>query len=301
MMDSNEILFQTIRDNRHTLEYVKNLLACKELSVNFSNPHDQQTALHIAARRGDADLLKLLCSYGAYVNGGTVDLMTPLHEACLGGHPEVVDILIAEGADTNARNIDGSTPLCFACAKGSLKCTRLLVEAGAEINPTLTVTFPPLHEAALNGHVHCLEMLMQMGANLEKSENQFGTALHVACLQGYVECVRTLLHAGANPNVIKRHQAPLHTAALCGFEDCTSLLIEYGANVYQRNLESKRPADLATDTACRKILQTKAESPPRLLQSCRLVIRQQLPRPPADKIPFLPLPRSLKDYLNYYH
>lgn len=148
--------------------------------------------------------------------------------------------------------------MCFACAKGSLKCTRLLIEAGAEVNPLLTVTFPPLHEAALNGHVHCLEMLMQMGANLEKSENQFGTALHVACLRGYVECARTLLHAGANPNVIKRHQAPLHTAALCGDEDCTSLLVEYGANVYQRNLQGKRPADLATDAACRKILQCKA-------------------------------------------
>ena len=126
------------------------------------------------------------------------------------------------------------------------------------MNPSLTVTFPPLHEAALNGHVHCLEILMQMGADLEKSENQFGTALHVACLRGYVECVRILLHAGANPNAIKRHQAPLHTAALCGYEDCTSLLIDYGANVYQRNLQSKQPADLATDTVCRKILQAKA-------------------------------------------
>ena len=43
------------------------------------------------------------------------------------------------------------------------------------------------------------------------------------------------------------------------------------------------------------------ETPSRLLQSCRLLIRQQLARHPADKIPFLPLPRSLKDYLNYYH
>lgn len=301
MMDSNEFLLQTIRDNRHSLEYIKNLLSCKEVSVNFVSPHNQQTALHIAARHGDVELIKLLVSFGAHINGGTVDLMTPLHEACLGGHPDVVDVLIAEGADANARNIDGSTPLCFACTNGSLKCTRLLIEAGAEVNPSLTVTFPPLHEAALNGHVPCLKILIEMGADLEKSENQFGTALHVACLRGYVECVRILLHAGANPNAIKRHQAPLHTAALYGYEDCTSLLVDYGANVYQRNLQSKRPADLATDAACRKILLAKAETPSRLLQSCRLLIRQQLARLPADKIPFLPLPRSLKDYLNYYH
>lgn len=99
MMDSNEFLLQTIRDNRHSLEYIKNLLSCKEVSVNFVSPHNQQTALHIAARHGDVELIKLLVSFGAHINGGTVDLMTPLHEACLGGHPEVVDVLIAEGAD----------------------------------------------------------------------------------------------------------------------------------------------------------------------------------------------------------
>jgi len=299
-MDLNEIFYATISENRHPLGYIKNLLASPEVSVNFANPRNHQTALHVAARRGDIEVIKLLLSYGAHVNCGTVDLMTPLHEACFGGHPEVVDVLITEGAEANTRNIDGSTPLCFACSKGCIHSARLLIEAGAEVNPSLTVTFPPLHEAALNGHVHCIEMLIELGADLEKSENQFGTALHVACLRGYVECVRILLHAGANPNVIKRHQAPLHTAALCGYEECAELLLEYGANIYQRNSQSKRPVDLATDAACRKILLTRAETPPKLLQCCRLCIRQQLPRPPSDKIPLLPLPRRLKDFLNYY-
>lgn len=301
MMDPNEILLQTISENRHPLAHIKSLLLRPEVSVNFANPINHQTALHIAARRGEVDVMKLLLSYGAHVNGGTVDLMTPLHEACFGGHPEAVAILISKGAETNARNIDGSTPLCFACSKGSIQCVQLLIEAGAEVNPTLTVTFPPLHEAALNGHLHCLEMLLELGADLEKSENQFGTALHVACLRGYAECVQSLLHFGANPNAIKRHQAPLHTAALCGYEECASILVQYGANVYQRNSESKRPSDLATDAACRKMLLTEAGTPPKLLQCCRLLIRQQLRRPPADSISLLPLPKRLKDYLNYYH
>ena len=98
-MDSNEFFLQAIRDNVHPLEYIKNLLACKEVSVNFANPISQQTALHIAAGRGDVELIKLLVSFGAHINSGTVDLMTSLHEACLGGHPEAVDVLIAEGAD----------------------------------------------------------------------------------------------------------------------------------------------------------------------------------------------------------
>jgi len=80
-------------------KFIRHLLACKEVSVNFANPVNQQTTLHIAARRGDVELIKLLVSFAAHVNDGTVDLMTPLHEPCLGGHPEVVDVLIAKGAD----------------------------------------------------------------------------------------------------------------------------------------------------------------------------------------------------------
>lgn len=178
------------------------------------------------------------------------------------------DKFLFVSSQVNARNIDGSTPLCFACSKGCIQSTHLLVKAGAEVNPSLTVTFPPLHEAALNGHVRCIDLLVRLGANLERSENQFGTALHVACLRGYAECARSLLHAGANPNAIKRHQSPLHTAALCGYEECAALLLEYGANVYQRNSQSKRPSDLATDVACKKILLSKAGEKGGVLKLC---------------------------------
>ena len=104
-MNSNEILLQAVIENRHPLGYIKNLLASPEVSVNFANPRNHQTALHIAAMQGDVDLIKLLLSHGAHVNYGTVDLMTPLHEACFGGHPEAVDILISEGAEVHCLKI----------------------------------------------------------------------------------------------------------------------------------------------------------------------------------------------------
>ncbi|XP_074620815.1 uncharacterized protein LOC141879426 isoform X2 [Acropora palmata] len=299
-MDPNELLLQTINENRHPLQYIGKMLARPDVSVNFANPRNHETALHVAAKRGDVELLKLLISLGAHVNSGTVDFMTPLHEACFGGHPGAVNILISEGAETNVHNIDGSTPLCFACAKGSLQCALLLIDAGAEVNPSLTITFPPLHEAALNGHVECIEMLLKMGADLEKSENQFGTALHVACTRGFVDCVQSLLHAGANPNAIKRHHAPLHTAAYFGFADCVSALLEYGANIYQGNARSLRPIEMTGNEACRKMLLTQAETPPKLIHCCRLLIRRLMPRPVASNISLLPLPKPLMDYLNHY-
>lgn len=255
-MDPNELLLQTINENRHPLQYIGKMLARPDVSVNFTNPRNHETALHVAAKQGDVE--------------------------------------------TNVHNIDGSTPLCFACAKGSLQCALLLIDAGAEVNPSLTITFPPLHEAALNGHVDCIEMLLKMGADLEKSENQFGTALHVACTHGFVDCVQSLLHAGANPNAIKRHHAPLHTAAYFGFADCVSALLEYGANIYQGNAQSMRPIEMTGNEACRKMLLTQAETPPKLLHCCRLLIRRLMPRPVASNISLLPLPKPLMDYLNHY-
>ena len=56
MMDSNELLLQVIRDTRHTLEYIRNLLACKDVSVNFANPVNQQTA---SILRQDMEMLNL--------------------------------------------------------------------------------------------------------------------------------------------------------------------------------------------------------------------------------------------------
>ena len=98
-MDSNAIFLQTVRENRHALGYIKSLLERPGVSVNFPSPYTHQTALHIAANQGRGDVIYLLLSYGAHVNGSTADLMTPLHEACLCGHAGAVKILVDEGAE----------------------------------------------------------------------------------------------------------------------------------------------------------------------------------------------------------
>ena len=82
-MDPNELLLQTINENRHPLQYIGKMLARPDVSVNFANPRNHETALHVAAKRGDVELLKLLISLGAHVNSGTVDFMTPLTEFLL--------------------------------------------------------------------------------------------------------------------------------------------------------------------------------------------------------------------------
>ena len=86
-----------------SLEYIKSLLDQHRHLVNLRHPQNHQTALHVAAKHGRLEVMRLLLSYGASVNSSSVDGMTPLHDACLAGRAECVVLLLDNGADVSNR------------------------------------------------------------------------------------------------------------------------------------------------------------------------------------------------------
>ncbi|MHB0936924.1 MAG: ankyrin repeat domain-containing protein [Armatimonadota bacterium] len=94
-----------------------------------------QTALHIAAGRNAAAVMRILLKKGARVN--TRDSMgaTPLHEAASHGSLEAAALLLESGAAIEAKQSDGQTPLFWAAVVGgNVKVTRLLLDNDAEVN-----------------------------------------------------------------------------------------------------------------------------------------------------------------------
>ena len=88
---------------------------------------DGETALHLAADRGDAVLAKALIAARANPNlKENGHGMTPLHMAAARGHTELVRLLIASGADRQARSSVGATPLMMASNKGQRAAAFLL-------------------------------------------------------------------------------------------------------------------------------------------------------------------------------
>ncbi|MFN3713549.1 MAG: ankyrin repeat domain-containing protein [Alcanivoracaceae bacterium] len=68
--------------------------------VNHPNSFDNQTVLHRAAWRGQADMVELLLRRGGDPNRrDSHSGETPLHSAVRGNHPAVVRLLLAAGAD----------------------------------------------------------------------------------------------------------------------------------------------------------------------------------------------------------
>lgn len=133
---------------------------------------DGITALHLAARQGDAEAAQALLDAGAEVDAGTrIGRYTPLHLAARGGHGDVVVLLLEAGAD----------PLAATTNSGA---TALHLAAGA-----------------VRGH-GAVAALLEHGADPNAREASAGqTPLMFAAAANRAEAIAVLLDGGADPDL----------------------------------------------------------------------------------------------------
>lgn len=81
--------------------------------LDWSNSQGK-TALHMAALKGNEELVRMLCDWGADVDLSDNKGNTPLHYASAWGHIPIVQLLIERGCQYTARNNDGFTPSDYA-------------------------------------------------------------------------------------------------------------------------------------------------------------------------------------------
>lgn len=105
------------------------LMAAPGLDINKIN-RAGESALMIAALRGNLDWAKRLAARGAAINH---DGWSALHYAATGPNVELVDWLIGKGAYVDGRSPNGTTPLMMAARYGSEANVDRLLAAKAEI------------------------------------------------------------------------------------------------------------------------------------------------------------------------
>jgi ankyrin repeat protein len=108
----------------------KLLLAQPGIDINAVN-NAGESALMLAALKGDMADVKLLLDRGAKVN---LAGWSPLHYAATGPDPKIVQLLIDNGADLNARSPNGTTPLMMAAQYGSEDNVKVLLDHGADLS-----------------------------------------------------------------------------------------------------------------------------------------------------------------------
>ena len=114
---------------------VATLLGFNSIGRNFihEGANVNGTASHLAAWKGNTNMLRILLDLGADVNWknpGWND--TPLYWAAMIGQREAAALLIERGADLNAQISDGMTSLAYAAYRGHQSVVALLLEKGAD-------------------------------------------------------------------------------------------------------------------------------------------------------------------------
>ncbi|XP_052467268.1 caskin-2-like isoform X18 [Carassius gibelio] len=112
------------------------------------------TPLHLAARNGHKDIIRLLLKAGIDINR-TTKSGTALHEAALYGKTEVVNLLLDAGIDVNIRNTYNQTALDivnqFTTSHASKEIKQLLREASGALQVRALKDYWNLHDpTALN-------------------------------------------------------------------------------------------------------------------------------------------------------
>lgn len=136
------------------IETIKSLIA-QGNDINARNTQGQ-APLHLAAAKGDSDMIELLLDSGAEVDAVATDSgYTCLHYAASMGHVESCELLIRRGADTDALTFRQETPLHLAIARGHSNVVALLLKyhARLDIRDKNGVTPLRLAEAGRKGEI----------------------------------------------------------------------------------------------------------------------------------------------------
>lgn len=136
------------------------------------------TALQMASRAGDIEIVRALLSYGSDVDWKDSAGDTALIIASRWGQEHVAHCLLHNGADVNARNVKGGTALLVAARHNCIEVVELLLRKGADVKARDRKGLGALHRAVEGKY-----LLEQVPAKAK------------------AEVIKVLLRAGADPTV----------------------------------------------------------------------------------------------------
>ena len=232
-------------------EDVARLLRHPRVKVNKKD-NEGYTALHLAARLGNARIIKLLLTAKAGVNvrrrkkqkrPSIYEGPTALHYAAQGGHIGATELLIQAGADVNAIGYSSefgddwqfnTFPLTLAVKGHHQETAVKLLIAGANATEFYDYETLIICAAAADGQYEVVKAALEAGCNVDagalETDNQ-RTPLSHAAENGHLEVVDLLVQHGAEIDARDfRNWTPLHRAAADGQESVFDYLLEHQAD-----------------------------------------------------------------------
>uniref|UniRef100_A0A8C4WV58 Ankyrin repeat and SOCS box containing 3 n=1 Tax=Eptatretus burgeri TaxID=7764 RepID=A0A8C4WV58_EPTBU len=219
--------------------------------MNFSAPYqDSASSVALAARSGNAQLLRKLLRAQRPVDVCDNRSWRPLHEAAAAGYAACLKQLIrADPSQTamEASSHEGFTALHLAAQNGHVACVSELIRSGANVNCINLQDETPLFLAVEQGSKHVVQTLIAGGASVHGSQHWTGwTVLHQAAWKVFPHCMLlcyTIICEKIVFDVMPQRSniasqtgdggTALFIAAQEGHEDCVRELLLAGASCMQ--------------------------------------------------------------------
>lgn len=136
---------------------VKDLIT-KGVNIDTTDDEDN-TGLILAAQKGNANVVELLCENGTDVTLCNCHGYTALSKAAMNNFLPTVDVLLKAGVPPDQTNDAGETALELAAMRGSLGAVQLLKGAGANPHHVDKNGYTPLMMAEIGFHDEMIDYL----------------------------------------------------------------------------------------------------------------------------------------------
>lgn len=126
------------------------------------------TPLQVAVIMKDKERVATILKKSPDVDARGPRRQTALHVAASGGNADMVKLLLDAGASPHVRSEAGSTPFYRAARSGSIPTLELLYKAGSDVNAATWDAWTAIFEAMQNSHVAAVDWLVKGGAKLDQ-------------------------------------------------------------------------------------------------------------------------------------
>ena len=165
---------------------------------------DGFTALAIACKEGNLNIVHQLISHGAHINLQDRAGDTNLVLASKNGHSSVVDFLLRRHSDLDTRGKENKTALYNAVEKNHVEVVRLLLSSGPDLEAVASDGNTALLRAVKNRNPHIVSLLIEKKAKLNACDKKGDTSLHVAMRAGSKTIVEIILRNPKHAQLLYR-------------------------------------------------------------------------------------------------
>ena len=223
-----------VRTGNHNL--LKAILRiCSITTLHLCN-HIDENSLHVACKIGDSllfqELMRIKLSYRDK-NDDSV-----FHLACKCAHAHIVDIILHEmDINVNSRDRNGETVLHIVCKSGNNKLFTLLLGKGLifDMNAINQDGNTPLHLACQIGTLEICEEILKTSCNINIKNKNGDTPLFIACKYCHFDILQLLINEPEIEINESNNDGDTLLHILCRSSHCGSAIVRYALEITQIN------------------------------------------------------------------